>query len=194
MQSAVAKATIALVVVPQQHALTEVVAERLRLARLRAGLTQTEVAQRLSIASNTVSGWESGTRSPRAPELYHLAKLYRCTADYLVGVCESPSELPVGDLLIDIDLAERILRCRNEVDIARLVEWDPHMITFWHVVRRGTRVGSQPEVEAWVSRLVDHVRKIAPQLWLEFEQARRTLTTLKQRSWTRISNETSDQL
>lgn len=54
-------------------------------ARIKAGLSQTEVARRLGIDQSTVSYWESGKKIPRASKLAKLADLYCCTIDESFG-------------------------------------------------------------------------------------------------------------
>ena len=49
-------------------------AEALRAARLRAGLSRVEVAQRVGVSEATVKGWENGTRAPKATSHAALAK------------------------------------------------------------------------------------------------------------------------
>ena len=59
--------------------------EALKALRLRAGLSQDEVAAALHIQQTTVSMWESGINMPRAALLPALAELYGCTIDDLYG-------------------------------------------------------------------------------------------------------------
>lgn len=51
--------------------------------RLKAKMTQEEVAQKLNIQRTTVSMWETGESNPRADKLPQLAALYGCTIDEL---------------------------------------------------------------------------------------------------------------
>jgi hypothetical protein len=87
-------------------------------------------------------------------------------------------------------MVQQILRCNSEIELARLVDWEPQMITFWGVVRRGTRSASIREVQTRVARLGEHVQSVAPKLWREFEQARREFSKAKERSWSRILSRT----
>jgi transcriptional regulator with XRE-family HTH domain len=165
------------------------IAHRLRAARRRAGLSQTEAAKRLGVRPNTISGWEAGTRMPRAPELFELSALYDCSTDYLVCRCAHPGMLPVGEILVDTDLVESILRARSEAEIAKLVDWDPQLVTIWHVVRRGTRVSSRTEVQTLLSRLSEHVQAVAPGLWREYGDRRRNFMRGREEPWTTTENE-----
>lgn len=53
----------------------------MRLKELRevAHITQLELGARLNVEQNTVSQWESGTRTPRADKLPQLARILGCT-------------------------------------------------------------------------------------------------------------------
>lgn len=54
-------------------------------ARLRAGLSQAAVAERLGITSASVCQWETGKNLPRTSLLRSIAKLYGCTVDELLA-------------------------------------------------------------------------------------------------------------
>ena len=57
----------------------------LRIARLKSGLSQREVAERLNVNINTVSRWENGTQKIQIDNLVMLADLYNSSTDYLLG-------------------------------------------------------------------------------------------------------------
>lgn len=57
----------------------------LKIARIKAGLSQREVAERLSVNINTVSRWEKGTQKIQIDSLLLLADLYGTTTDFLLG-------------------------------------------------------------------------------------------------------------
>ena len=53
----------------------------LAAARVNAGLTQKEVAQKLKISKNTLISWEKGNTEPKASQSYTLSKLYNIPLD-----------------------------------------------------------------------------------------------------------------
>lgn len=53
-------------------------------ARKRAGLTQQDAAERLTISRQAISRWESGTAKPSIENLMALAKLYGVSTDTLL--------------------------------------------------------------------------------------------------------------
>lgn len=58
--------------------------QRLKQARVEAGLTQVEVAQKLNQPQSYVSRCESGERRVDAVELSDFATIYRKSLDYFV--------------------------------------------------------------------------------------------------------------
>jgi Zn-dependent peptidase ImmA (M78 family)/DNA-binding XRE family transcriptional regulator len=60
-------------------------AERMRIARAAAGLTQEKVASELGIARTTIVAIERGLRRLNSQEFWALCRLYRCTANELLS-------------------------------------------------------------------------------------------------------------
>ena len=58
---------------------------KFREMRKRAGLRQSDVAERLGISDSSVSIWETGGALPRASLLPDIARLYGCTIEELLG-------------------------------------------------------------------------------------------------------------
>lgn len=56
----------------------------LRAARVNAGLTQEEVAQRLGLSKNTLSSYEQFQSVPKIDMAQKLADLYRCSVDDII--------------------------------------------------------------------------------------------------------------
>lgn len=57
--------------------------EKLTQARKTAGLTQADIAARLSVSRQAVSRWESGQSKPSTEKLLALAKIYGVSLDWL---------------------------------------------------------------------------------------------------------------
>lgn len=58
--------------------------ERLRTARLEAGLTQTQVAKKIGRPQSHVSNVESGQQRVDVVELKRFAKIYNKNIDYFI--------------------------------------------------------------------------------------------------------------
>jgi|SRR5699024_2288212 len=63
----------------------QILAERLKKLREDRGYLQKYVANKIDVKSNTLSGYENGTRSPEPKLIKKLAKLYGVSTDYLLG-------------------------------------------------------------------------------------------------------------
>ena len=75
--------------------------EKLTQARKAAGLTQADIAARLSVSRQAVSRWESGQSKPSTEKLLALGALYGVSIDQLlnVGNSEEPTVEATPDLL-----------------------------------------------------------------------------------------------
>ncbi len=58
--------------------------EKLQLIRKNKGLTQEELAERLSVSRQAVAKWESGQVYPDIMNLIQISNLFNVTVDYLV--------------------------------------------------------------------------------------------------------------
>lgn len=59
--------------------------DRLKSLRKDAKLYQKELADKLDVARNTVTAWESGDRQPEVSHLEMMADLFSVSTDYLLG-------------------------------------------------------------------------------------------------------------
>lgn len=59
--------------------------EKLRELRVKSGLSQRIVAQKLDVSPSIISSYETGERTPSVENLLLLSYLYRCSTDYLLG-------------------------------------------------------------------------------------------------------------
>lgn len=63
---------------------------RLKELRKAKGLSQKEVADRLSLSRTTLTGFENNTITPRVEHLVNLAHLYNTSVDYILGIDNRP--------------------------------------------------------------------------------------------------------
>ena len=63
----------------------EAFAQKLKKARLEAGLTQQEVEQMTGIKQDTLSKYETGKREPNIETIGTLCDLYYISSDWLIG-------------------------------------------------------------------------------------------------------------
>lgn len=62
------------------------ISETIRTLRTDSGLSQAELARKLSITRASVNAWEMGLSSPTAQYIIELSKLFHCTTDFLLGL------------------------------------------------------------------------------------------------------------
>lgn len=58
----------------------------LKTQRLKADMTQAQLAQKLGITKSVISAYETGLRLPSYDILIHIAKLFNVSTDFLLGV------------------------------------------------------------------------------------------------------------
>lgn len=93
-------------------------AERLRMAREQAGLSQGQVARLLDKHRPTISEIEAGRRKVAAEELAQFAKLYDVSLEWLTGKVGDESE-PDDDR---VELAARELSKLDPADLERVMK------------------------------------------------------------------------
>ena len=87
--------------------------ERIKELRLSLGITQVQLANRLGVTKQCVSNWESGYIQPSIDMLVRIAKTFSVSADYLLGLSDTPT-LDVAGLT-----SEQILHLRAVIDDIR---------------------------------------------------------------------------
>jgi transcriptional regulator with XRE-family HTH domain len=65
-------------------------AKRLKELRKKRKLTMQEVADSIGVAKSTYAGYESGYRQPTIESIQIISKKLHTSADYLLGLTESP--------------------------------------------------------------------------------------------------------
>ena len=79
------------------------------LAEIRRdhGDTQQALADRLHVSRYTVSSWEQGKTDPDHETLVQICRIYRCSADYLLGITDVDGFLLARQLEKTRDLINR---------------------------------------------------------------------------------------
>lgn len=93
------------------------IADRLRMAREYAGLSQTQVAKMLTMHRPTISEIEAGRRNVTAEELSTFAQIYDVRVEWLLG-----EETTKGNKAMDrMELAARELSKLKSEDLDQLI-------------------------------------------------------------------------
>lgn len=66
--------------------------KRLKEIRKSRGYTQTELGKALGTPQQQVAKWENELQDPSAHTVGRLAMLLECSADYLLGLVDTPTE------------------------------------------------------------------------------------------------------
>ena len=62
------------------------ISDRIRSLREDSGMSQAELARKLSVTRSSVNAWEMGLSAPTAQYIIELANLFHCSADYILGL------------------------------------------------------------------------------------------------------------
>lgn len=66
----------------------EILAERMKKLRIENKMKQTEAAEALGISISAYTRYEYGQREPGATTIAAMARLYKVSADYLLGLVD----------------------------------------------------------------------------------------------------------
>lgn len=85
-------------------------ADRIKSLRERAGLTQADIARQIGISRSGVNSWEMGLSVPSTQYIVELAKKFKVSTDYLLGMddtsCISISGLTDKQVAVLIDVID----------------------------------------------------------------------------------------
>ena len=74
--------------------------KRLKTLRIKANMTQEQLAKKLGLTKSVISAYETDLRLPSYDVLIHIAKIYNVTSDYLLGL-EQKREIDLSGLTND---------------------------------------------------------------------------------------------
>lgn len=83
--------------------------ENLKNARLKKGLSQKDVAEKIGVAKSTYSLYESGSREPNVQTIKKISDVLDVSADDLLGINNEPTTLAAhfdGDEFTEDELDE----------------------------------------------------------------------------------------
>lgn len=75
---------------------TNVFPERLKEMRLKRGMTQKELGEKVGVKQNTFTNWENGKREPNFDNLIKLAEFLNVSVDKLLGVKIEDNQTAIG--------------------------------------------------------------------------------------------------
>lgn len=69
----------------------------IKYLRKKMGLSQEELAEKISVSRQSVAKWENGETLPDVQKCNELAILFDTTIDNLMNICFENNEIPVGE-------------------------------------------------------------------------------------------------
>jgi transcriptional regulator with XRE-family HTH domain len=102
----------------EREALMDRLSYRLREARVRAGMTQVEVAAAVDVCEDVYARYERGTALPCVEMFERLCRVMNCSADWLLDEGGSTPP-PVQEPDEDLRNARRLRRLHRELRKAR---------------------------------------------------------------------------
>ncbi len=90
--------------------------ERLKAARMEAGLSQKALAEKLFVSQQAVGKWEVDQGSPNPETIARMAEIFDISADYLLGLTSQKKKPPTGwdERLGDAEIIERLVSLTPE--------------------------------------------------------------------------------
>lgn len=92
----------------------DIISARIKYLRSRDHLTQTELAEKIGVVSNTVAKWEAGLLKPSRDKVNRMAKVFNATADFVLGNVDSEKTIEVSE---NQELLETLHNVANELDV-----------------------------------------------------------------------------
>ena len=138
-------------------------AERLRKARIEAGLKRFEdAARQAGISVNTLKSYEYGKFVPSALNLAALAKAYEVTTDWLLGMSADPRGLPAGKALVDMETAQAILTAKTREEVLTHLHLPPPITQCIQPIPNKGEILTLKEAMSLNQKLVARINRLAP--------------------------------
>lgn len=103
-------------------------ADKLKEARKNAGLTQTELAEKLCVSRQAITKWESGKGIPDVDNLRTISKVLNVSIDFLLDDEENLDKTVIKEQ-INLDEYEKEGKLRNKKDAVVYSKYSDAIIT-----------------------------------------------------------------
>ena len=90
------------------------VGDRIKALRESANLTQSQIAKTFKLSRSAVNYWELGLAVPSTQYIVELAKLFRVSTDYLLGMSENSTISIEGLTKNQVTAIYNIIECFRE--------------------------------------------------------------------------------
>jgi transcriptional regulator with XRE-family HTH domain len=128
----------------EQQALRQL-GERLTQARRAAGLSQATLASNVGLSESSIRNWESGRSWPGSDSVLSLCRHLAVSSDWLLGLRASPTGLPIGQVIVDLGVLERLESASTARQVETLLDWDPHPLHYGFYVPEMPKIVSPKE-------------------------------------------------
>lgn len=108
--------------------------EKLKKARKEAGLSQEQLAEKMSVSRSAVAKWESDKGMPDIQNLKALASLLNTSVDYLLDDESTINFSEIKEPIV-LDDYEKTGKCRSKQDAAVLDKY-PNATNIYALIRR----------------------------------------------------------
>ncbi len=117
------------------------IGEKIKTARLQAGLTQEQVAEALKVSRQTVSNWENEKTYPDILRVIELSDLYTVSLDYLLK-----GNSPSCEYLNYLSDSTNTVKSKNRWTLALMMTvymmiWATAVIVFWFFTNGSDAMG-----------------------------------------------------
>lgn len=118
------------------------------------------MSERSGFSRSAIYAWESGHAMPNAEALAALARCYRVSADYLLGLTDHPEGLRPGVHVVDEDRRRALLDATSPDQVKRLRLPGADRLAFVQRIPGRPRVMSEAEYLAAEKEVLAHLRSI----------------------------------
>ena len=91
-------------------------AEKIKLLREKAGITQSELSRRLGLTRSGVNAWEMGLSVPSTQYIVELSRCFNVSTDYLLGMDDTATLSIKGLSQKQVSVILDTIECFRAVD------------------------------------------------------------------------------